>query len=219
MRLARLDEPPYAPDGGRARPRRRRGLPEGDSVADEADVEPADDGAGAEDAPEDEISSVVEPTSLEEPAGGRPVEDLPEAGRPSPAMWPPRGPTRPGPPAPGARRRRRGRARRWRRWRSPPARPSRSTGAILVGRAPEPGRHPSTGQPRLVAVPSPQQEISSTHLEVRPGVGADHGSAVVTDLGSTNGTVLVQPGLPPEDLLAGVTGPLVPGRSSTSATA
>ena len=83
--------------------------------------------------------------------------------------------------------------------------------AILVGRAPEPGRHPTTGQPRLVAVPSPNQEISSTHLEVRPGDGSDHGSAVVTDLGSTNGTLLVQPGLPPEDLLAGVTVPLQPG--------
>jgi hypothetical protein len=62
-----------------------------------------------------------------------------------------------------------------------------------------------------VVVPSPHQEISSTHLEVRPGTGADQGSAVVTDLGSTNGTVVIQPGLPPEDLLAGVTVPLVPG--------
>lgn len=84
-------------------------------------------------------------------------------------------------------------------------------GAVLIGRAPEPGRHPTTGRPRLVAVPSPHQEISSTHLEVRPGAGVEHGSAVVTDLGSTNGTVLVQPGLPPEDLLAGITVPLLPG--------
>ncbi len=71
---------------------------------------------------------------------------------------------------------------------------------VLVGRAPEPRRVTATDQPRLVTVPSPHQEISSTHLEVRPGSGADHGSAVVTDLGSTNGTLLVQPGLPPEDL-------------------
>jgi pSer/pThr/pTyr-binding forkhead associated (FHA) protein len=62
-----------------------------------------------------------------------------------------------------------------------------------------------------VTVPSPQQEISSTHLEVRPGSGADHGSAVVTDLGSTNGTVLVQPGLAPEDLQPGVPVQLLPG--------
>jgi pSer/pThr/pTyr-binding forkhead associated (FHA) protein len=83
--------------------------------------------------------------------------------------------------------------------------------AILIGRAPRARQHPSSVDPRLVTVPSPHQEISSTHLEVRPGAGADHGCAVVTDLGSTNGTVLVQPGLLPEDLLAGITVPLQPG--------
>ncbi|MBM7509014.1 hypothetical protein JOE61_002828 [Nocardioides salarius] len=82
---------------------------------------------------------------------------------------------------------------------------------VLVGRAPEARRFTSTEQPRLVTVPSPQQEISSTHLEVRPGSGADHGSAVVTDLGSTNGTVLVQPGLPPEPLQPGIAVQLIPG--------
>jgi hypothetical protein len=82
---------------------------------------------------------------------------------------------------------------------------------VLVGRAPEPRRASVTEQPRLVTVPSPHQEISSTHLEVRPGSGADHGSAVVTDLGSTNGTLLVQPGLPPEDLKAGIAVQLIPG--------
>ncbi len=55
--------------------------------------------------------------------------------------------------------------------------------AVIVGRAPEARRFTSTEQPRLVTVPSPNQEISSTHLEIRPGAGADHGSAVVTDLG------------------------------------
>jgi hypothetical protein len=83
--------------------------------------------------------------------------------------------------------------------------------AVLVGRAPETGRFSSSEEPRLVTVPSPHQEISSTHLEVRPGSGADHGSAVVTDLGSTNGTLLLQPGLPPEDLKAGVAVQLIPG--------
>lgn len=84
---------------------------------------------------------------------------------------------------------------------------------VLVGRAPqvrddaaEPG-----AEPHVVRVASSHQEISSTHLEVRPGSGADHGSAVVTDLGSTNGTLLLQPGLPPEDLKAGVAVQLVPG--------
>ena len=83
--------------------------------------------------------------------------------------------------------------------------------AVLVGRAPEARRFTASDQPRLVTVPSPHQEISSTHLEVRPGAGADHGSAVVTDLGSTNGTVLVQPGLPPEDLQPGIAVQLIPG--------
>jgi len=82
---------------------------------------------------------------------------------------------------------------------------------VLVGRAPAAQAAASSEDPRLVTVPSPQQEISSTHLEVRTGSGADHGSAVVTDLGSTNGTVLVQPGLPPEDLQPGVAVQLLPG--------
>ena len=82
---------------------------------------------------------------------------------------------------------------------------------ILVGRAPEAHRFASSDQPRLVTVASPQHEISSTHLEIRPGAGADHGMAVVTDMGSTNGTVLVQPGLPPEDLQAGIAVSLIPG--------
>lgn len=83
--------------------------------------------------------------------------------------------------------------------------------AIVVGRAPEARRLASSDQPQLLTVASPNHEISSTHLEIRPGAGADHGSAVVTDLGSTNGTVLVQPGLPPEDLQAGIAVSLIPG--------
>jgi len=83
--------------------------------------------------------------------------------------------------------------------------------AIVIGRAPEARRFNDTEQPRLVTVPSPHLEISSTHVEIRPGAGADHGSAVVTDLGSTNGTVLVQPGLGPEDLAPGVPVQLIPG--------
>ncbi|GAA5155335.1 hypothetical protein GCM10023340_40360 [Nocardioides marinquilinus] len=82
---------------------------------------------------------------------------------------------------------------------------------VLIGRAPEARRFTSTDQPKLVTVPSPLHEISSTHIEVRPGSGADHGSAVVTDMGSTNGTVLEQPGLPPEDLKPGIAVQLIPG--------
>ena len=81
---------------------------------------------------------------------------------------------------------------------------------VLVGRAPE-TRGAAGEELRLVRVPSPQQEVSGTHLEVRPGSGADHGSAVVTDLGSTNGTLLLRPGLEPEDLRPGIGVQLVPG--------
>ena len=94
---------------------------------------------------------------------------------------------------------------------SPAARSSTVDRAVIVGRAPEARRFTSTEQPRLVTVPSPNQEISSTHLEIRPGAGADHGSAVATDLGSTNGTVLQQPGLPSEDLKPGIAVQLIPG--------
>ena len=81
---------------------------------------------------------------------------------------------------------------------------------VVVGRAPR-LRGDGDDEARLVTVPSPQQEISSTHLEIRPGSGADHGAAVVTDLGSTNGTLVVQPGLPAEDLQPGIAVQLLPG--------
>jgi len=79
---------------------------------------------------------------------------------------------------------------------------------LIIGRAPEARRFFSGDEPRLITVPSPQHEISSTHLEIRPG---DDGQPVVTDLGSTNGTVLVQPGLAPEDLRPGYPVTLSPG--------
>ena len=82
---------------------------------------------------------------------------------------------------------------------------------VLVGRAPEARRFASHDQPHVVTVSSPHQEISSTHLEIRPGAGADHGSAIATDLGSTNGTVLALPGLDSEELKPGIAVSLVPG--------
>lgn len=79
---------------------------------------------------------------------------------------------------------------------------------LIVGRAPVARRIFSDDEPRLVTVPSPAHEISSTHLEIRP---SPDGKAVVTDLGSTNGTVLVQPGVAPEDLRPGYPVSLVKG--------
>lgn len=72
----------------------------------------------------------------------------------------------------------------------------------VIGRAPETKEY-DADPPRLVTVPSAHFEISSTHIEVRPGTGDDEGYAVVTDLGSTNGTVVVQPGSGPQDLAPG----------------
>ena len=149
----------------------------------------------------------------EQPLVEEPVEDDVDPYYDEPPIWVPRPPAPPfGPPVlppepevPGATT-------------GPVARLVFSTGetvevdrAVLVGRAPEAARSASGEEPRLVTVASPHQEISSTHLEIRPGAGADHGTAVITDLGSTNGTVLVQPGLPPEDLQPGIAVQLVPG--------
>ena len=63
--------------------------------------------------------------------------------------------------------------------------------AVLVGRAPSAQRS-SARTPRLMTVPSPGHDISRTHLEVAP----EGWSVVVTDLHSTNGTILVRPGGP-----------------------
>ncbi|MBU4336950.1 MAG: FHA domain-containing protein, partial [Actinobacteria bacterium] len=62
---------------------------------------------------------------------------------------------------------------------------------VLIGRAPQAMRLGSRDLPRLVAVPSPQQDISRTHAEVRV-VGDD---VLVTDLDSTNGVYLLAAGL------------------------
>jgi hypothetical protein len=60
---------------------------------------------------------------------------------------------------------------------------------VLIGRAPSADRSGSR-EARLMTVPSPNHDISRTHLEVAP----DDWQIVVTDLNSTNGTILVRPG-------------------------
>jgi hypothetical protein len=60
---------------------------------------------------------------------------------------------------------------------------------VLIGRAPS--ADPSDSRvSRLMSVPSPNHDISRTHVEVV----AEDWQIVVTDLNSTNGTVLVRPG-------------------------
>ncbi|WP_426624123.1 FHA domain-containing protein [Leifsonia sp. McL0607] len=61
---------------------------------------------------------------------------------------------------------------------------------ILVGRRPTQPRVDSGALPRLVSVSSPEQEVSSTHVRIEQSGDA----VVVTDLRSTNGTVVVRPG-------------------------
>jgi hypothetical protein len=61
--------------------------------------------------------------------------------------------------------------------------------AVLVGRAPSAQRS-NARTPRLMVVPSPGHDISRTHLEV----AVEGWTVTVTDLHSTNGTILVRPG-------------------------
>jgi hypothetical protein len=61
--------------------------------------------------------------------------------------------------------------------------------AVLIGRAPSAQRS-SARAPRLMTLPSPGHDISRTHVEVVP----EGWQIVVTDLHSTNGTVLAHPG-------------------------
>ncbi|HET9302454.1 MAG TPA: FHA domain-containing protein, partial [Propionibacteriaceae bacterium] len=60
---------------------------------------------------------------------------------------------------------------------------------VLIGRAPS-GDRSGIRPPRIFIVQSPNHDISRTHVEVAP----DDWQIVVTDMNSTNGTVLVRPG-------------------------
>ncbi len=72
--------------------------------------------------------------------------------------------------------------------------------AVLIGRAPSAQRS-TARSPRLMTLPSPGHDISRTHVEVAP----EGWQIVVTDLHSTNGTVLVHPGGRNEQLVPGET--------------
>lgn len=61
--------------------------------------------------------------------------------------------------------------------------------ALLLGRAPSEQRS-TVPLPRLVTLTSPAQDISRTHLQVVP----ENWQVVVTDLNSTNGTFVTDPG-------------------------
>lgn len=61
---------------------------------------------------------------------------------------------------------------------------------VLIGRAPQARRVAGPELPRLVTVPSPQHDVSRTHAEVR----CEGQQVLVTDLGSTNGTLVLRDG-------------------------
>ena len=76
-----------------------------------------------------------------------------------------------------------------------------------IGRRPSAPRILVGAAPRLVRVVSPNSEVSATHLELRQ-TGT---TVVVTDLRSTNGTVVLLPGSPPRKLLQGESVVVSPG--------
>ena len=78
---------------------------------------------------------------------------------------------------------------------------------VYLGRRPSAPRVSIGPAPRLVTVPSPGGEVSATHLELR-----EAGRAVVlTDLRSTNGTIVHVPGSPGRVLIGGESAVVSPG--------
>jgi hypothetical protein len=77
----------------------------------------------------------------------------------------------------------------------------------IIGRRPTLPRVMKGRAPRLVRVPSPLREVSSTHVELRQQ-GA---LVVVTDLRSTNGSIVTVPGREPVKLRQGESVVVVPG--------
>jgi hypothetical protein len=78
---------------------------------------------------------------------------------------------------------------------------------VFIGRRPIPPRIPPVAPPRLVRVSSPHGEVSGTHVEVRQ----QGSSIIVTDLKSTNATVVLVPGAVPLRLRQGESVVVTPG--------
>jgi hypothetical protein len=85
--------------------------------------------------------------------------------------------------------------------------PERVDTPVYVGRQPRSPRVTGGVLPRLVRVDSPSREVSATHIELRPS----REGLLLTDLESTNGTVVRQPGTGVRRLESGETLPVVPG--------
>ena len=78
---------------------------------------------------------------------------------------------------------------------------------VVIGRRPRSTRVSGTDLPHLVAVDSPQQDISRSHVELR----VEGESIVATDLRTTNGTTLHRSGADPVRLHPGESTVVVPG--------
>ncbi|RKO24850.1 FHA domain-containing protein [Pseudarthrobacter phenanthrenivorans] len=68
--------------------------------------------------------------------------------------------------------------------------------SLVIGRQPSVSRVQGGSMPRLVQVPSPEGDISRSHVEVR----LEGWHVMLCDLKATNGTVLVREGQPPRRL-------------------
>lgn len=78
---------------------------------------------------------------------------------------------------------------------------------VVIGRRPRSTRITGADLPHLIAVESPQQDISRSHLELR----IEGDSIVATDLHTTNGTTLLRPGSAPVRLHPGEASVVVAG--------
>jgi hypothetical protein len=78
---------------------------------------------------------------------------------------------------------------------------------VVIGRRPRSTRVTGTDLPHLIAVESPEQDISRSHLEVR----VEGDSILATDLHTTNGTTLRRAGAEPVRLHPGERNVVVPG--------
>jgi hypothetical protein len=61
---------------------------------------------------------------------------------------------------------------------------------VIIGRRPRASRVSGAEMPHLVTVPSPLQDISRSHVEIR--LEGTH--VLIEDLNTTNGTTLLRPG-------------------------
>lgn len=78
---------------------------------------------------------------------------------------------------------------------------------LVIGRAPSATALGGGKIPRLVTMTTPNQDISRTHAQI----SVEGGTVVVTDLHSSNGTIVILPGRPAQKLREGETTVVIPG--------